>query len=69
MSTADISVLHSAEVVHFHHNLYSPKSSGFARLLNTSIGEWRGVHYEACRYIQTGVPPARVSRPLASRNS
>jgi hypothetical protein len=22
-----------------------------------------------CRYIQIGVPPARVSRPLASRNS
>jgi hypothetical protein len=47
VSTADISVLHSREVVHFHHNSCSPKSPRFARPLNTSFCEWRGVHYEA----------------------
>ena len=47
MSTASIPVLHSAEVAHFTHKPCSPESPGFAKPLNTSFGEWRGVHYEA----------------------
>ena len=47
MSMAVITVLHSAEVVHFTHKPCSPKSPGFAKPLNISFGEWRGVHYEA----------------------
>ena len=46
MSTDDISVLHSVEVIHFHHKSCLPILYEFARPLNTSFGEWRGSHYE-----------------------
>ena len=46
VSTTNRLVLHSGEVAHLYPQVVSPMSPEVASLLNTSFGEWLGIHYE-----------------------
>ena len=61
MSTAVITVLHSAEVVHFTHKSCFPESPGFARPLNTSEVSGEGTLRSLYKDMSRAKQPARVS--------
>ena len=58
VSTANRLVLHSVEVAHLYPQVVFPMLPGFAKPLNTSFGEWLGIHYETfpkkSLYVRTG---------------